>query len=164
MRKEQVILETRENSRVYFAGDIERGVIRTYSELIRLPTFLERFRYLQIGGTVGEETFGPNRYFNQQFYTSRVWRDFRNDIIARDLGCDLAHPDFPFAKGQPVYIHHMNPIELRDIVNKTEFLMDPEYCIAVSFNTHQAIHYGDESLLMPERLIERRPNDTCPWR
>lgn len=136
-------------------------MIRTYSELIQLPTFEERFKYLQLNGTVGKETFGYDRYLNQLFYNSHHWRKRRDDIIKRDLGCDLAVVGFELQ--DRVYIHHMNPIRIDDLIEQTEYLMEPEYLICTSFNTHQAIHYGDESLLVGT-LVERKPNDTCPWK
>ena len=139
-------------------------MIRTYTELLTIPTFIERYRYLKLGGRVGEETFGSDRYFNQAFYRSDEWRRIRNRIIARDFGCDLADRDRPFAPGEKVYIHHMNPIMLKDIITHSDFLLEEEYLIATTFNTHQAIHYADESLLIPDIPITRRPNDTCPWR
>lgn len=138
--------------------------IRTYTELIQIPTFLERYRYLKLGGKVGEETFGWERYLNQNFYTSYEWRAFRREIILRDHGCDLGMDGHEFAEGEYAIIHHMNPIDTRDIVNQTEFLMNPEYVISVRKKTHDAIHYGDESLIMEYEPIIRRPNDTCPWR
>ena len=134
----------------------------SYSELITLPTFEERYRYLRLGGTVGEETFGYDRYLNQVFYTSKLWRDFRRDIIVRDLGCDLGISDREI--GGLILIHHLNPISLDDILKRNlEVLVNPENAICVSHNTHQAIHYGDESLLITAP-IERSKNDTCPWR
>lgn len=137
--------------------------IRTYSELIQLPTFLDRFRYLKLGGKVGESTFGFDRIFNQQFYTSKEWRDVRDYVITRDNGCDLGIKGHEIAEGQKIFIHHINPILLEDIVNRTEILLNPEYLITTIFNTHQAIHYGDENLLIVEPII-RTKNDTCPWR
>lgn len=135
--------------------------IRTYSELISLHTFEERYRYLRIGGTVGEETFGFDRYLNQAFYKSKEWQTIRNQVIIRDDGCDLG------IEGQTIYdrvlIHHMNPITVEDILERSEFLLNPEYLICTRKNTHDAIHYGDESLLNLDP-IERAPNDTCPWR
>lgn len=135
--------------------------IRTYSELIKLPTFEERYRYLQLDGKVGEETFGFDRYLNQIFYKSKEWRSVRNHVILRDNGCDLG------IEGREIHdrilIHHMNPITKEDILNRTEFLMDPEYLISTIENTHNAIHYGDEDLLMKDP-IERHKNDTCPWK
>ena len=136
-------------------------IIKTYSELIRLPTFEERYRYLRIGGSVGEETFGFDRYINQKFYKTKEWLSIRDYVIARDLGCDLGIEDREIA-GR-ILIHHMNPISIDDILNRTEFLLDPEYLICTSKNTHDAIHYGDESLLITAP-IERTKNDTCPWR
>lgn len=137
--------------------------IKTYSELITIPTFEERFRYLKLGGRVGEETFGSDRYLNQQFYTSGEWRDIRNHVIVRDHGCDLAMRDREIPDGVKILIHHMNPITAEDIIHRSEFLLDPEFLISTIDITHKAIHYGDERLLMLAP-IERRPNDTCPWR
>ena len=136
-------------------------IIRTYSELITLPTFEERFRYLKLGGRIGEETFGFERYLNQHFYTSNEWRDIRNHVIVRDFGCDLAMLDREI--GGLITVHHMNPVGADDIRRRTEILLDPEFLISTSDLTHKAIHYGDESLLLLAP-IERRPNDTCPWR
>ena len=138
--------------------------IRSYTELIQIPTFLERYRYLRLGGKVGEETFGWERYLNQTFYRSKEWREFRREIILRDHGCDLADLDHEFAPGELVIIHHMNPIETKDIVYQTEFLMNPEYVISVRKKTHDAIHYGDESLLFDYEYVPRQPNDMCPWK
>ena len=138
-------------------------IIRTYSELITIPTFEERFRYLKLGGRVGEETFGFDRYLNQIFYTSNEWRDIRNHVIVRDHGCDLAMLDREIPDGIKILVHHMNPITVDDIIRRSEFLLDPEFLISTIKNTHDAIHYGDESLLILAP-IERRPNDTCPWR
>lgn len=135
--------------------------LKTYSELISIPTFKERFRYLKLGGLVGEETFGCDRYLNQIFYKSPEWRTLRNDIITRDRGCDLGI-DGRDIWGK-VYIHHMNPIMVRDILDRTDILLDPEYLVICSFNTHNAIHYGDENLLV-EDYIPRTMNDTIPWR
>lgn len=138
--------------------------IRTYTELMQLPTFLERFQYLKLGGKVGEETFGWERYLNQDFYTSNEWRSFRRQIIIRDHGCDLGLDGYEFAEGEMVYIHHMNPIDTHDIVYQTEYLMNPEYVISCRDRTHKAIHYGNESMIMEFEPIIRRPNDTCPWK
>ena len=137
--------------------------IRTYTELIQIPTFMERFRYLKLGGKVGEETFGWKRYLNQRFYQSHEWREFRRQIILRDQGCDLGLEGYEFVPGEIILIHHMNPIDAKDIVNQTEYLMNPEYVISVRKKTHDAIHYGDESLIMEYEPIVRRPGDTCPW-
>lgn len=136
-------------------------ITRTYSELITLPTFEERYRYLKLDGKVGEETFGFDRYLNQAFYKSKEWLRIRDFVIARDQGCDLAMSDREIP-GR-ILIHHMNPISVDDILRRSEFLLNPEYLICTIKNTHDAIHYGDESILftMP---VERRKNDTCPWR
>lgn len=136
--------------------------IKRYSELITLPTFAERFRYLQLRGAVGRDTFGFDRYLNQKFYSSYEWRQFRRDVILRDMGCDLGIED-RVIQG-PITIHHLNAIDPRDIQDKNiRVLLDFENVICVSHNTHNAIHYGDESLLIPD-LIERTANDTCPWK
>ena len=135
--------------------------IRTYSELIKYSTFEERFKYLSLKGQVGEETYGFDRWFNQRFYRSPEWKQVRDLIIVRDSGCDLGilGREIP----DRIIVHHVNPILLDDITDGTEYLLNPEYLICVSENTHQAIHYGDESLLilMPK---ERWANDTCPWK
>ena len=137
-------------------------MIRTYSELIKLPTFMERFDYLSLKEYVGEETFGFDRYLNQKFYQSREWRQLRNKIIVRDNGCDLGVIGYEIF--EKIIIHHMNPLRPNDIINATDFLMNPEYLISVRPITHKAIHYGDKSLLMVNEIVERKPNDTCPWR
>lgn len=137
--------------------------MKRYSELISLPTFEERFRYASLGGMVGSETFGCHRYLNQVLYNSAEWRNFRRKIIIRDEGRDLAHPDY-LIDGPKILIHHLNPITVEDVVNRDSKIFDPENVVCVSFDTHQAIHYGDKSYLNRNRLIERRPNDTCPWR
>ena len=137
--------------------------IRTYSELILLPTFEERFEYLRLDGKVGQETFGFDRYLNQKFYkTDKEYLAARDFVIVRDMGCDLGIEDREIY-GERIIVHHMNPITADDIVNRSEFLLNPEYMISTVLNTHNAIHYGDESLLvtMPP---ERSPYDTCPWR
>lgn len=137
-------------------------IIRTYSELKELKTFEERFKYLKLGGVVGAETFGFDRYFNQKFYTTTEWKQLRNHIIVRDLGCDLGCEDHEIF-GQRIVIHHMNPIDLEDIEKKSDFLLNPEFLITTIHSTHNAIHYGDESLIITAP-IERRRNDTCPWK
>lgn len=136
-------------------------IIKTYSELITLPTFKERFEYLKLNGIVGKETFGYDRYLNQILYTSKDWRSFRDPIIDRDDGCDLGCEGFE-VHGR-IIIHHINPITVEDVLNRHPKVFDPENVICVSHNTHQAIHYGDESLL-PLLPKERSLNDTCPWR
>lgn len=135
--------------------------IRTYSELSQLATFEERYRYLRLGGRVGKETFGFDRWINQMFYKDPEWLKVRDIVIMRDNGCDLG------IEGREIYsriiVHHMNPITKADILDRSKFLLDPEYLICTVKNTHDAIHYGDESLLIT-LPIERSPNDTCPWR
>jgi hypothetical protein len=137
-------------------------IIRTYSELIKLPTFEERYRYLRLGGRVGEETFGFDRYINQKFYTTdEEWLAVRDYVILRDKGCDLGIEDREIIG--KIIIHHMNPIRTEDIIRRTKYLLDPEYLISTVHNTHEAIHYGNEDLLIKEPII-RRANDTCPWK
>lgn len=136
--------------------------IKTYSELITIPTFEERYQYLKLSGEVGKETFGFDRWLNQVFYNSKEWKQFRRDIIVRDMGCDLGIEDREI--GGLIFIHHIEPISLDDILHRrVEVLLNPDNAICASFETHQAIHYGDASLLMTVPL-ERTPNDTCPWR
>lgn len=137
------------------------SMIRTYSELILLPTFEERFKYLKLNGSVGADTFGFDRYLNQQFYRSEEWKRIRGDVILRDNGCDLGVDGYQiFGR---VLIHHLNPIRKEDIQSLSEFLMNPEYLICTTHRTHNALHYGDESLLTTSP-IKRFKNDTCPWR
>lgn len=135
--------------------------IRTYSEMILLPTFMERFEYLKLDGIVGEETFGFDRYLNQILYKSKEWRDIRDYVIVRDNGCDLG------VEGHEIYgrilVHHMNPIRKEDIINRSDFLLNPEYLISTIKNTHDAIHYSDAGILITEPIV-RTKNDTCPWR
>ena len=136
--------------------------IRTYSELMKLPTFEERYEYLKIGGAVGEETFGFDRYLNQVFYKSEEWKSVRNYVITRDKGCDLGVEDREIV-GDRILVHHMNPITKEDILKRSDILLNPEYLITTVKNTHDAIHYGDSELLYQEP-VERFKNDTCPWR
>lgn len=138
-----------------------RGYIRTYSELMELSTFEERFRYLKLEANIGNPTFGFDRYLNQQFYHSSEWKSLRNEIIIRDSACDLAIPNREL--NNRIIIHHMNPISKDDLIHQTDYLLNPEYLICTSIKTHSAIHYGDESLLF-ENIVERSKNDTCPWR
>lgn len=135
--------------------------IRTYSELINLPTFEERFKYLQLNGQVGESTFGFDRYMNQVFYRSQKWKSIRDFVIIRDCGCDLGVEGYDI-HGK-IIIHHMNPLSMRDIETESDFLLNPDFLICTTHNTHNAIHYGDEKLLVTAP-IERTKNDTCPWR
>lgn len=137
--------------------------LKTYSELIKLKTFKERYEYLKLGGIVGEETFGFDRYLNQEFYRSKEWKSLRNYIITRDNGYDLGVEGRDILSGK-ILIHHMNPITKEDILNKSDLLLNPEYLICTTKNTHDAIHYGDESLLIEDTPIVRYKNDTCPWR
>lgn len=135
--------------------------IRTYSELSQLPTFKERFEYLKLSGNVGKTTFGYDRWFNQVFYHSAEWRSVRNEVIVRDNGCDLGIEGYEIC--DKVYIHHMNPILLKDIEDRSDILLNPEYLISTTFQTHNAIHYGDINLLAADPII-RTPNDTTPWK
>ena len=135
--------------------------IRTYSELCQLSTFEERFDYLRLNGSVGKDTFGFDRYLNQQFYRSSEWKRIRDRVILRDNGCDLGVEGYEI-RGR-ILIHHINPISVEDIHTMSDLLMNPEYLICVSHRTHNAIHYGDESLIITAP-IERTQNDTCPWR
>ena len=135
-------------------------MIRRYSELRHIPTFEERFEYLKLNGSVGRETFGFDRYINQRFYTSKEWRDIRHYVIARDLGLDLGAEGYEI--NSRILIHHMNPIVVDDILHKNDDILDPEFLITTCHNTHNAIHYGDSSLL-PKPLIERSRGDTKLW-
>ena len=143
------------------ADKVNLMIIKTYSELIKLKTFEERYEYLRLGGIVGRETFGFDRYLNQTFYKTDEWQSIRDNVIIRDNGCDLG------IEGREIHsrilVHHMNPITKEDILSRSEYLLNPEYLICTIKSTHDAIHYGDESLLitMP---VERRKNDTCLWK
>ena len=136
-------------------------MIRTYSELIKLPTFEQRFEYLRLDGSVGRETFGFDRYLNQILYNSQEWKRFRRDIVIRDNGCDLACEGYEIHS--KILIHHINPITIEDIINRSPIIFDPENVISTTHNTHNAIHYGDKDLLITGP-IERTKNDTCPWK
>ena len=135
-------------------------MIRTYRELRRFETFEERYRYLALRGEVGETTFGFDRYINQKFYTSTQWRQLRNHVISRDDGCDLGIP------GREIHsrliIHHLNPMRLNDVLHGEDHILDPEFLITTTHRTHNAIHYGDESILSKD-FVERRPGDTKLW-
>lgn len=135
--------------------------IKTYSELILLPTFKERFEYLRLDGRVGEDTFGFDRYLNQLFYRSHEWRKIRDYVIVRDNACDLGIDGYDIY--ERVLIHHMNPVKSRDIIERTELLLNPEYLICTTHNTHNAIHYGDENLIAKGPVV-RTKHDTCPWK
>lgn len=142
---------------------MNQQIIRTYSELITFETFEERFQYLKLDGNIGEDTFGFDRYLNQIFYRSPEWKHIRNFIITRDMGCDLAIQEREIIN-QQILIHHMNPLTKDDIINKTEYLLNPEFLICTTKRTHNAIHYGDDSILIYSQPIVRRKNDQCPWR
>lgn len=135
-------------------------VIRTYTQLSKIPEFLDRFEYLRLAGRVGQETFGFDRYLNQQLYASARWKAVRDQVIIRDGACDLGVPGYDLGAG--IYVHHMNPISAKDILQNHHFVYDPEFLVCTSFNTHNAIHYGNEHGLdtLP---IERAPGDTKPW-
>lgn len=136
-------------------------IIKTYSELRKLKTFEERYDYLKLSGSVGEETFGFDRFINQMFYKSREWKRIRDQIITRDNGCDLGIDGYEIY--DRIIIHHMNPISVEDIELQSPFLVNLDYLISTSHSTHNAIHYGDKNLLS-KPLIERHKNDTCPWK
>lgn len=134
--------------------------IRTYSEMIRVRSFEDRFNYLNLHGEVGRETFGFDRWLNQAFYRSREWRSLRSFVIVRDEGCDLAVPGYEIH--DRVYIHHMNPMTKDQLIQGDEDVLDPEFLVLVSHRTHNAIHFGDRSLL-PQDYVPRRPGDTKLW-
>ncbi|MBQ9037029.1 MAG: hypothetical protein IJ115_06230 [Erysipelotrichaceae bacterium] len=142
-------------------ADVEEGK-RCYSELIKLPTYEERFLYLKMTGQVGIETFGFERYLNQTFYKSEEWKKVRRQVIIRDNGCDMADDTHPI-NGR-IIIHHMNPITEKDILRRKEDILDPEFLICVSLRTHNAIHYGKKDYAKEHEMIVRKPNDTCPWK
>lgn len=137
-------------------------MMKTYSELKDLPSFIDRFQYLKLHGIVGAETFGLDRYLNQVFYRSKEWKEIRRKVIIRDNGCDLGIPDREIVKGDTLMIHHINPITLDDIIRRDPKLFDLDNLICCSEKTHRAIHYGDENLVVMD-VQERRAGDTCPW-
>lgn len=139
------------------------NMIRSYDELVQLTTFDERFAYLKLDGLVGEETFGFDRWLNQVFYKTPEWRKARRDVIIRDCGYDLGCETHPI-NGQMLIVHHMNPIKIEDIKERSDLLLNPRYLITTIDTTHKAIHYGDSSYPDRTKIIERLPNDTCPWR
>ena len=136
-------------------------MIRCYSELIQLPTFKERYEYLRLGGIVGQDTFGFDRYLNQKFYRSPEWKQIRRDVIIRDEGRDLAMEGYELQGN--IFVHHMNPISPENLLNVDDWILNPEFLVCVSKRTHDAIHFGDVSLL-PSLPKERTPNDMCPWK
>ncbi len=135
--------------------------VKRYSELIQIDDYMKRFDYLKLGGKIGTETFGFERYLNQKFYQSSEWKRVRDAIIIRDNGCDLAYPGREICS--KIIIHHINPILPKDIIEKEDWILNPEFLVCVSKQTHDAIHYGDRSLLILDPLV-RTKNDTCPWR
>lgn len=137
------------------------SMIKTYSELIELESYKKRFEYLKLNGEISKQTFGYDRYLNQYFYKTPEWRHVRNQVILRDNACDLAMNGYEIVG--KIIIHHMNPIRIEDILYRREEIFDPEYLICVSHETHNAIHYGDSSLLIDTPIV-RTPNDTCPWK
>lgn len=140
---------------------MDSKTMKSYHELVRFRTFQERFDYLKLHGEVGMDTFGPDRWINQNFYRSKEWRDIRNRVIIRDEGCDLGIPEYTI--GDRIYIHHINPITIDDFENRPEALLDLDNLICVSFETHQAIHFGSADYLKISGLEERKPNDTKVW-
>lgn len=134
---------------------------KTYSELIRLEKYMDRYQYLMLSGRVGQETFSNERFLNQSLYKSYEWRSVRDEVIVRDHGCDLGMEGYEIYGS--IIVHHMNPITMDDIQNRNEDIFNPEYLVSTSFSTHNAIHYGDEGLLITEPII-RTKNDTCPWK
>lgn len=135
--------------------------IKTYSELIKFDSFIDRFNYLKLDGIVGESTFGFDRYLNQLFYNKPEWKEIRDIVIARDNGCDLGIPGREIPT--KIFVHHMNPITKDDILGRTDFLLSPEYLVCMSKRTHDAVHYGDKNLLLVEPKV-RTKYDTCPWK
>lgn len=134
--------------------------MRTYDELIAIANYFDRYEYLRINQGVGERTFGGDRWLNQRFYHSREWKSVRDQVILRDEGLDMGHPDYPI-NGR-IYIHHMNPMQPIDLKHGSAAVLEPRYLISVSMRTHQAIHYGDDGLL-PKPLVARLPGDTVLW-
>lgn len=141
---------------------MNRKSIKTYSELVKLNSFEERYKYLKLEGKVGEDTFGFDRYLNQIFYKTDEWKSVRDYVISRDNGCDLGISDREIKFGK-ILVHHMNPITKEDILNRSDILLNPEYLITTTKNTHDAIHYGSDDLLYQDH-VERYKNDTCPWK
>lgn len=134
---------------------------KTYSDMIKISSFQDRFDYLSLAGIVGDTTFGGHRYLNQALYQSNKWKSARREVILRDNGCDLSHQDYSITGS--VYIHHINPITIEDILEERPCVFDLDNLICTSFRTHNAIHYGSKDLL-PKNIITRTKNDTCPWR
>lgn len=137
-------------------------IFRTYDELIEIPTFLGRFEYLSLGGKAGVASFGSSRYLHQMFYRSQAWKDARDEAILRDCGCDLAVDGMDI--NGSIYVHHINPIDSNDVVSRNPMVVDPNNLVCVTYATHKAIHYGTTDMLMLAFPVERKPNDTCPWK
>lgn len=137
---------------------------RSYRELIKIPSFVERYRYLRLGGKTGEITFGNERYLNQKLYKMPEWKEIRRRVIVRDNGHDLAVQAKEYEIGGILIVHHINPITIEDVINMDPKIFNMNNLITVSERTHKAIHYGDEKLLLVNSIVERKPNDTCPWR
>jgi hypothetical protein len=154
-------MRMRKNVRVAEEG-AEEGKKKSYSELISIKSYYDRYKYLKMDGAVGVETFGFERYLNQTFYKSEEWKKVRRQVIIRDNGCDMADDTHPI--NERIIIHHINPITERDILERNPDIYNPEYLVCVSHRTHNAIHYGDESYILNIEIIERKPNDTCPWK
>lgn len=140
---------------------VEEGK-RCYSELCKLKTYFERYQYLKMGGKIGMETFGFERYLNQTFYKSDEWKEVRRQVIIRDDGCDMGDSSYPIKNH--IIIHHMNPITEKDILERNPIILDPEYLVCVTLRTHNAIHFGNDDYILSRVFVERRPNDTCPWK
>ena len=136
--------------------------MRTYSELIEIPSYEERLEYLLLRGLVGDITFGGSRLLNQSFYRSREWKKIRRDVILRDNGCDLSHPDYQIVG--KLIVHHIEPLTIDDVRLNSQKIYDMENLVCTSLISHNAIHYGDASLAQATQFVERRPNDTCPWK
>lgn len=137
--------------------------IKSYTELVELDTFEERFEYLKLNGIVGEDTYGYQRWINQRFYHSKDWLEFRDYIITRDMGCDLGVNGYDI-NGEAIIIHHLNPITKEDILERRFCVLDPNNAICTRLSTHNALHYGNYELLRINEFVERTPNDTCPWK
>ena len=141
---------------------IKMSSYRTYGEVVQIATFRDRFEYLKLGGSFGRETFGDSRYLNQRLYTSREWRDLRHEIIVRDNGCDLGVSGFDI--GGSIIIHHIEPLTIDMVLDRSSLIFDPENLICVSYSTHKALHYGDISMAAISQPAERSLHDTCPWK
>jgi len=148
----------------HMEGMVKMSQLKRYSELIQLSSFDDRYNYLRLKGQVGEDTFGFDRYLNQMFYTSTEWKQFRNYIITRDNGCIMGLSDYPYARGDRIVVHHMNPLNKDDIIHSSDFLMNPEYAISVPDWLHRAIHYNLDNVSFEPKLVTRYPGDTCPWK